>query len=277
MLFFDTHCHFDFAPFDQDREAVWQSCLKLGMTGMVVPGVSPKQWQTVTKLCESHPGIWQAVGLHPWWNADFTSPEALAAQLREAVNSPNCVAIGEFGLDAAKGGPLDRQLDILAVHLQLAAEVDLPVIIHCHKAHNEMLRALKAHKLKRGGVIHAFSGSYEMAQRYWDMGFYLGIGGTITYERANKTRHAVQQLPLESLVLETDAPNMPLCGEQGQRNTPANILAIAQTLAELRGESLETVAKQTTLNAQALFFGGLARSHVSASPIHNQDSNDQPR
>ncbi|RYZ90248.1 MAG: TatD family deoxyribonuclease, partial [Moraxellaceae bacterium] len=134
-----------------------------------------------------------------------------------------------------------------------AQDIAMPLIIHCRKAHNELLQQLKHYHFEAGGVIHGFSGSYDMAMQYWSMGFRLGIGGTITYERANKTRQAVKRLPLESLVLETDAPDMPLHGKQGEPNSPVNIIAIAQMLANLRGESLEIIAAQTTLNAQQLF------------------------
>jgi TatD DNase family protein len=141
----------------------------------------------------------------------------------------------------------------LNIHLQIAQETALPLIIHCHKAHNELIVDLKNFNFPAGGVIHAFSGSYEIAMTYWQMGFRLGIGGTITYERAHKTRQTVTRVPLEALLLETDAPDMPLNGNQGERNSPVNIVRIAQTLADLRGETLETIASQTTSNSQTLF------------------------
>lgn len=138
-------------------------------------------------------------------------------------------------------------------HLQLAIEFNKPVILHSVRAHHYLLPILKKYRPQRGGVIHAFSGSYETAKQYWDAGFYLGIGGTISYERAAKTRAAVQQMPLESLVLETDAPDMPLQGTQGQRNSPEKLLEIAHCLAALRAQSVEQIAQQTSANTWKLF------------------------
>jgi len=253
MNFVDSHCHFDFAVFDLDRAEVWQSCLASGVKTMVVPGVSPADWPKAAALKTAMPGIYWAAGLHPWWVNESIGLETFATRLRLALQSGECVAIGECGLDAAIDTSLAIQLPVFELHLQMAAELDLPIIIHCRRAHNELISLLKHQSLRRGGVIHAFSGSYEMAKQYWDMGFYLGIGGTITYERAHKTREAVKRMPLESLLLESDAPDMPLQGKQGQRNSPENIPLIAQALAELRGESVQLIAEQTTRNAQTLF------------------------
>lgn len=263
--FFDSHCHFDFADFDQDREKVWHDCNARGIQQLIIPGVEPEQWQTAAAIAEQHKNIFIGVGLHPHWvqtsgiKKDLVADDVAAylSQLREQlqnnIHQKKCVAIGECGLDTFIETPMDLQQQVLEVHLQLAQEVELPLIIHCRKAHNELFALLQQYHLPAGGVIHAFSGSYELAARYWTMGFRLGIGGTITYERAQKTRRAVKQLPLEAILLETDAPDMPLSGKQGERNSPENILAIAQTLADLRGETLATIAAQTTRNAQTLF------------------------
>jgi len=130
----------------------------------------------------------------------------------------------------------------------------MPLVVHCRKAHNELLRELNKTSLPAGGVIHAFTGSYEMACDYVSRGFYLGVGGSITYPRAQKTRDALARISLEYLVLETDAPDMPLSGYQGQRNTPLQLPAIAQSLAGLHGVSMQTVAAITAANARKLFF-----------------------
>jgi TatD DNase family protein len=260
MLLFDSHCHFDFEIFDHDRELVWQTCNQSGIRCLLIPGVAPDQWKIAADIVRAHAGIFIGVGLHPWWlnkslSLDITESylAALKRDLNENISLERCVAIGECGLDAFIQTPLRLQQQVLAVHLQLASETSLPLIIHCRKAHNELLAQLQKYKLPAGGVIHAFSGSYELAMRYWLMGFRLGIGGTITYERANKTRDAVKRLPLESILLETDAPDMPLQGKQGKRNSPECILDIAQTLADIRSEPLEKIAAQTTLNSQTLF------------------------
>lgn len=260
MEFFDSHCHFDFADFDQDRDSIWHKCNALGIGFLIIPGVAPSQWLYAMQIAQQLENIYVGVGLHPWWIAKELQFENLAMdlkkleqQLTQNISIENCIAIGECGLDSLIETPLEIQQRVLAVHLQLAQETQMPLIIHCVKAHNELLQQLKKYQLPAGGVIHAFSGSHEMAEQYWAMGFRLGIGGTITYERANKTRNAVKQLPLESILLETDAPDMPPFGMQGQRNSPENIILIAQTLADFRSESLAQIAMQTTKNAHQLF------------------------
>lgn len=256
----DSHCHFDFEDFDADRDSLWQSCRERGISAMVIPGVAPDQWPRMAALCLSLEGIYYGVGLHPCWLESFLSPAdwhnqlpQLSEALFNSAGNKNCVAIGECGLDQYINGDPEQQQAVLICHLQIARELDLPVILHCRRAHNELLRLLKSHPLPRGGVVHAFSGSAELARQYWAMGFYLGVGGTITYERANKTRNAVKELPLEALLLETDAPDMPLSGQQGRRNSPDQIPLVGETLAQLRGQSIKTVANQTTMNAQQLF------------------------
>ncbi|MFO1390035.1 TatD family hydrolase [Cellvibrio sp.] len=260
MILFDSHCHFDFADFDNDRDSVWRNCQENGVRHLVIPGVSPAQWSSAAKFANQYAGIYCAAGLHPWWIArEFNSNhlgvdlQTLKRQLISQIEEKNCVAIGECGLDALIDCPIAEQLQVFEVHLQVAQETKMPLIIHCRKSHNGVLQWLKSYRLPAGGVIHGFSGSYELAKQYWSLGFRLGIGGTITYERANKTREAVRQLPLDAILLETDAPDMPLHGKQGERNSPVYLVQVANELASLRGDDLAHIAKQTTLNAQSLF------------------------
>lgn len=260
MTLFDSHCHFDFAAFDHDREQVWQDASVLGVQELIIPGVCPSQWCAAEQIAQHQPTIYFAVGLHPWWIQQQLQSQTwdkliagLAQNLSEGINSNKCVAIGECGLDAMIDLPMEQQQKVFDVHLKLAEKDGYPLIIHCRKAHNEVLQQLKGFELKAGGVIHGFSGSYEMAMQFWSMGFRLGIGGTITYERANKTRLAVQRLPIEAILLETDAPDMPIHGKQGERNSPVYLPQIAEALAELRGESPDYIAQQTTLNTRTLF------------------------
>lgn len=259
MQFFDSHCHFDFEVFDGDRELIWRECNELGITHLIIPGIEPEQWITAINIAQ-HKNIYFSTGLHPWWVSKNITVDCLVnirQHLEKNLMQPKCVAIGECGLDVVTATetatPMQLQQQVLDIHLQLAQQISKPLIIHCRKAHNELLVQLKRYNLPAGGVIHGFSGSYELAASYWDMGFRLGIGGTITYERANKTRTAVKKLPLGALLLETDAPDMPLSGKQGERNSPLQIIEIAQTLADLRGEPLEKIAAQTTLNSRTLF------------------------
>jgi len=157
-------------------------------------------------------------------------------------------------MDKMIATPMALQQQLLTLHIDIANQLHKPLIIHCVRVHNELIAQLKKSKIHSGGVIHAFTGSYETARQFVDMGFYLGVGGSITYERAQKTRTALTKIPLEYLLLETDAPDMPLQGQQGQRNSPENIPRIAQVLAELRGVSCAEIAAATWANTQALFY-----------------------
>lgn len=250
----DSHCHFDFDAFDADRASVWARSRARGVTGMIIPGVSIEQWDTLFELVNGEADWYGAVGLHPWWIKDLAvADDELSQRLADNAGRKRCVAIGECGLDKGIEVPLPRQESVFRLQLSVACEFDLPLIIHVHRYHAEVLRILKEVQPARGGVIHAFSGSEEIASEYWRLGFYLGVGGTITYERAAKTRRAVAAAPMESLLLESDAPDMPLCGRQGQRNSPELLPDIAAALAELRCMRVEDVARQTRQNTQRLF------------------------
>lgn len=260
--YFDSHCHFDFEAFDSDRDKVWQRCKDAGVNQLLMPGVAPNQWTRAAKVAREYEGLCYAVGLHPWWLKDVFNLDQLnshqledmAEKLVSAAQETGCVAIGECGLDLIHDADSQQaQERVLAMHLDVAQKLELPIVIHSVKAHNPLIRLLKEYPLEHGGVIHAFSGSLEMGQEYWELGFYLGIGGTVTYERAKKTRSAIEQMPLEALLLETDAPDMPLCGHQGERNSPERLPEIAHALAELRSQSVEEIASQTTANSRKLF------------------------
>ncbi|GAA5525610.1 putative metal-dependent hydrolase YjjV [Microbulbifer aestuariivivens] len=254
MQLIDSHCHFDFDAFADDRDRVWTSCRALGVRGMIVPGVSSGQWPDLFALVSRQPHWYGAVGLHPWWIEREPLPvDVLRQRLLEYGARGDCVAVGECGLDKGLQVSLERQEAIFRLHLAAACELHLPVIVHVHRYHAQALRILKDVRPAKGGVIHAFSGSEEIAREYWQLGFHLGIGGTITYERAGKTRRAVAAMPMESLLLESDAPDMPLCGHQGERNSPERLPEIAAALARLRGISVEEVAAHTRDNTQRLF------------------------
>ncbi|MDM3871461.1 TatD family hydrolase [Porticoccus sp. W117] len=256
MTLIDSHCHFDFGAFDDNREQCWRECRQAGVEQLVIPGVNPAELDVPFGCAESLPGIFAAVGLHPWWVAAWSeqqTPQQLVTALEKYLQHPKCVAVGECGLDGYLDIAIEQQLPWFEQQLKLACDAKLPVIIHVLKAHNRVIELLKKYRLPKGGVIHAFTGSAELGRRYWELGFYLGIGGTITYERARKTRDAVTQLPLQSLLLETDAPDMPLWGHQGQSNSPLYLPEIANCLAQLRGQSVEDIAAQTTANSQQLF------------------------
>jgi len=283
-MFIDTHCHFDFSVFDSDRPEVWKNSQSLGVMAMMIPGVDPDQWACIQRLSCQHDRIYHSVGLHPLWLSSWLSEsssmdsklaqggwgdarlsdsytehrvnarlECFASRLHQFTETFGLTALGECGLDKTIAVPLAIQQRFFDYQVELAARKDVPLIIHARKTHNEVLSTLKRFAPDRGGVIHGFSGSLALAERYWSMGVRIGVGGTITYPRAAKTRETVTRLPLEALVLETDAPDMPISGRQGQRNSPERIPDIAALLAQLRGERVEHIARATTDNARRLF------------------------
>ncbi|MFA0810142.1 TatD family hydrolase [Microbulbifer epialgicus] len=260
MKLIDSHCHFDFDIFQPDRAQVWQRCLQSGVSRLIIPGVCQSQWQVLATLVENQPDWYTAAGVHPWWvtkipGGDSTNRCAayLSKVLKEHLSQHDCLAVGECGLDAAIDTPMSEQEAVFRVQLEVACELELPLILHVHRAHNEVLRLLKQYRPPCGGVIHAFSGSEQMALDYWKLGFYLGVGGIITYARATKTRRTISRVPLESLLLESDAPDMPLSGRQGQRNSPENLPLVAAELAKLRGISQQEIADNTRKNTEILF------------------------
>ncbi|HTF83049.1 MAG TPA: TatD family hydrolase [Cellvibrio sp.] len=256
----DSHCHFDFAAFDPDRAAVWAAAQGVGVGQLIIPGVAPDQWQAAAQVSAKYSGIYCAAGVHPWWVKDLVGADLstqqrdkMRDQLRKTLTASPCVAVGECGLDKLVDGHFEHQQQLFSMQVELACELNMPLIIHCRKAHNEVIALLRRHRPPAGGVIHAFSGSTRIAETYIDMGFYLGIGGTITYERAHKTRQAVSDVPLTALLLESDAPDMPLCGRQGERNSPQYLPETLRILAGLREQSVAEVAAQTTNNTRRLF------------------------
>ncbi len=262
--YIDSHCHLDFADFDGDRAEVWRTCRERGVVAAIVPGVAPDQWPRTEKLSRELRGVYYGLGLHPWWINELREQPPVGAcisdvvaqwfeQHSELLAGRKCVALGECGLDKMIATPVAQQEAFFAAQVALASECGKPLIVHCRQAHAEVLSRLRQVKPEKGGVIHAFSGSEEIARAYIALGFYIGVGGTITYPRAKKTRAAVSKLPLDNIVLETDAPAMPLRGRQGHRNSPEYIPEIARQLAELRGESAAGIAARTSANTRRLF------------------------
>lgn len=254
MELIDSHCHFDFCEFDTDRAALWQHCQSLGLSTLVIPGIEPKQWPHAQTIAQAFNLHW-ACGIHPWWLKDIKDLDAALKTLEDSL--AGAVALGECGLDGLDkiidSTSLERQLEAFQAQLELANRYRKPVILHMVKAFNPMLAQLKACPIQHGGVVHGFSGSYEQGKNLIDQGLSLGIGGTITYERAKKTRDAISRLPLDALLLETDAPAMPLSGHQGLRNDPSQLPVIAQVLAELKQQPVADIIQQTTDNTRRLF------------------------
>ncbi len=267
MRMIDSHCHFDFPDFDQDRAQVLQQTVAAGVRAVVVPGVRAATWESLLHLCEEAPHLVAALGLHPYFIEEHQSSHIRQLQALIAANADNIVAVGEIGVDARKP-ELERQWALFRAQLDVAQAADKPVIIHSVKTHDEVYAELKRRDLPKRGVIHAFSGSTQQAQHFVDIGFKLGVGGVVTYERSHKTREAVRQMPVEALVLESDAPDMPMANHRGERNSPQWLPDVLATLAELRGESPDWLAEQLWRNACELFqrdFSGIQQKSSSLS------------
>ncbi|MNH13269.1 putative deoxyribonuclease YjjV [compost metagenome] len=252
MQLIDTHCHLDFPVFEPDREALLAQWRQLGVGEYIIPAVGEENWTRVISLAERHASIAYGLGIHPW-HVGAQAPDVLA-RLHALLASRPCglVAVGECGLDLRSQVPQEGQVEIFEAQIRLAMKHELPLIVHSVRANDTVAKILRRFKPAAGGVIHAFSGSLHQAKVFWQLGFRLGIGGVISYERANKTREAIRDMPLEALLLETDAPDMPLQGRQGEPNTPASLPVIAQLLAELRQQPLEdviSVLHESTLRA----------------------------
>jgi len=252
LQFVDSHCHLDFPEFDHDRDVVVNAAEKAGVIGFVVPGVTRAQWPRLKQLAVEYKHWQLAFGLHPYFIAEHVPADLM--HLERLLRETPYAAVGETGLDASCGQPA-LQLYLLRAQLKLAAELQRPVILHHRKTLDILLEEVKLTQKKKAllGVVHAFSGSIEQANAWAEIGFKLGVGGVITYSRANKTRAAIRQASLTSLVLETDSPDMPLKGFQGQRNEPARVRLVFEALCELRCESPAEVAAQLLKNTQSIF------------------------
>jgi TatD DNase family protein len=254
MNLIDSHCHLDVPDFADDLPEVIARAVQNGVARFIVPAISASGWPHLAKLSTRHPGLHPAYGLHPMFLTDHTDADLDA--LSQWVSRPECVAVGECGLDffLCDHDPI-RQESIFIAHIRLAVETGKPLIIHARQATERVIQLLRRHGPTHG-VIHSYSGSLEQARLLIEMGFMLGIGGPITYPRSRRIREIAKECPLSHLLLETDAPDQPMAGEQGRRNEPAKLVRVAETLAEIRALPVIEVAAQTRLNAQRLF--GLA-------------------
>jgi len=247
MDLFDTHCHLNVDAFDADREQVLSDARAAGVRQLLVPAVTRAGWQDLWALCSQDANLYPAIGLHPVLLEEHREEDIKA--LDDFVCRHRPVAIGEIGLDFfIRNLDRERQHALLEAQLAIAEKHELPVVLHVRKAHDPMLLALQRRQLV-GGTCHAFNGSLQQAHRYIDMGFKLGFGGMLTYPNASKLHALARELPLESIVLETDAPDMTGAAHRYQRNSPAYLPEACEMLAQLRGIHPERVAEQTTINA----------------------------
>lgn len=253
-MLIDTHCHLDASEYDADRDEVARRAQASGV-GIVVPSVAAFNFQS-TVDCRCYPGVEIALGMHPMYV--HRHQEAHLGLLDEMVARHKPVAIGEIGLDLFQSR-IDRpgvdeadsklQEFFFVEQLKLARKHELPVLLHIRRANDQILKHLRRIRVP-GGIAHAFNGSMQQAQEYIKLGFKLGFGGAFTYTRATNLRKLATELPLESIVLETDGPDIPPEWIARQRNEPAELPEIAQTLARLRGLDVEEIALATTRNAR---------------------------
>jgi TatD DNase family protein len=256
-MLFDTHCHLDAAEFDHDREQVIARAQAAGVQAIVIPAVEVANFDRVRLLAHSFEQGFYALGIHPMY-VERAAPEAVE-QLREALlqhrADPKLIAIGEIGLDffvpeISSGEPRAKQELFYEAQLKLALEFDLPVLLHVRRSQDTLLKYLRRHRV-RGGIAHAFNGSLQQAQQFVELGFALGIGGAMTFDRALQIRRLATELELSALVLETDAPDIsPAWLAKGARNEPYEVLQIAQTLADLRGCLVAEVLSATAQTAR---------------------------
>ena len=248
----DTHCHLDAAEFAADRDDVHRRALDAGVAIQIVPSVTRDNFAAVEAACRRYPGCLPAWGMHPMYI--HVHQESHLADLCARIESWRPVAIGEIGLDLfAPGLDYATQEHFYVEQLKIAREHDLPVLLHCRRANDQILKQLRRFKLK-GGIAHAFSGSRQQADAYLKLGFKLGFGGAFTWTRATNLRALARELPLEAIVLETDSPDIPPAwlGMENRRNEPAELARIAACLAEIRGVALDEVVEQTSANARAV-------------------------
>ncbi|MGM0564638.1 MAG: TatD family hydrolase [Pseudomonadota bacterium] len=245
----DSHCHLDFDALAEGLDQEVQACRDLGCRGIVLPATTAASWTRVAQLARRYDLVSPAFGLHPYFMHQH-SEEDLEA-LAGVLDGSGAVAVGELGLDyQLPDYDAEAQKKLVAGQLAVADEAGLPVILHARKSHDELLKLLRQRRWQHGGILHAFSGSEQQARHWIDAGFKLGFGGAVTYPRARKLRRLVATLPLEAIVLETDAPDMPPAFiERGEANRPSHLPGIARIIAELRDIPVEALAEQTSQNA----------------------------
>lgn len=252
-MLIDTHCHVQMRQFAVDRDTVIASAFSSGVTRLIVPGTDVETSRAALDLAQQHAGrIFAGIGTHPH-DASTLTPQALIEQ-RAMAQLPGVVAIGEIGLDYYRDlSPRDIQRGALVAQLDLARELDLPVILHIRESHDDMIALLQAHGSGVRGVFHCFIGDRAMATNALDLGFYLSFAGPLTYPRNDELRDVAAWAPADRILVETDSPYLSPQPLRGKRNEPQHVALVARTLAESRGVTEQEIAAITTRNASALF------------------------
>ena len=257
--FFDTHTHLDYLQqaTGEPLAQLMQNAQAAGVQKILIVAVLQRDFKTIEKMTALYPQqLYYGLGLHPLYIKEHQAQDLDLLEQTLATRSPNCTAVAEIGLERAVPELLTdelwrKQCDFFEAQLHLAKKYHLPVNMHSRKSHDQLFSFLKRIEVPKRGVVHGFAGSYDQAKRFVDLGYSIGVGGTITYERANKTRQTIAKLPLDALLLETDSPDMPVFGFQGQPNRPERVQQVFKVLCELRRETPEMIAEtiwQNSLN-----------------------------
>jgi TatD DNase family protein len=251
MEFFDTHNHLDIDIFTESFDSLLHLAREVGVVGQILAGVRQAGWGRMLQLAAQHSDLHAAPGLHPIYLSEH-HPGHLN-QLQELLQQKEVVALGEIGLDYHLAAlDRNRQQELFEAQVSLAKQMHLPLLLHIRKAHDQVLATLRRKHFPFGGIVHAYSGSLQQARQFIDLGFVIGVGGTITYSRATRVRKIACELPLDQLVLETDAPDIPVASHRHGPNQVHYLPEIAQCLAELRGEPVARIAEVTTANARRI-------------------------
>lgn len=261
MKFIDAHCHFDFPEFDGRRKTVLEQAHIAGLSSLVIPGVRRHDWNRVRRVAAEYDGLYYCLGIHPWYIREHTEGDLFALQQALEDHPEHCVGLGECGLDRLQGN-LQEQYPWFESQVDIAAKTRFPLVIHSVKTHDEVFEILRRKRFPGRALVHGFSGSYEQASKLISLDCFIGVGGVITHPRARKTRATIARLPLDALILETDAPDMAPNGVAAGRNSPVFLPDIFSELAELRGEEREELARSLLGNVQRLY--GWAETPASA-------------
>lgn len=258
MMWIDTHCHLDAAEFADQADAVAHRAADQQVQMIVIPAVEVANFAEVARLAHAHANCTYALGIHPIFvpQAQESDLQVLREAVEQAMPDPRFVAIGEIGLDffvplLTEPAMREKQAHFYAEQLKIARDFDLPVLLHVRRSQDQILKHLRRIKVP-GGIAHAFNGSFQQAQIFIDLDFKLGFGGAMTFTRALQLRRLASELPLESIVLETDAPDISPAWLHPERNSPEQLPRIGEVLAELRNMALHDVARITSDNARTV-------------------------
>ncbi|TGN38128.1 TatD family hydrolase [Marinobacter confluentis] len=253
MRLIDAHCHFDFPCFDGQRGQVLEQARSAGMSHLVIPGVRRADWGRVSRVASEYEGLYYCLGIHPWFIGEHTSDDLRALELAFQTRPDRCVALGECGLDRLSGDLAD-QYPWFEAQVDIAADAHLPLVVHSVRTHDQVAEVLRRKQFAGRVLVHGFSGSYQQASRLVDLGCFIGVGGVVTQDRANKTRDTLARLPVDSLILETDAPDMAPQGVEPGKNSPAYLGRILSALADVRKADQESLGRALLCNVQR-FYG----------------------